>query len=343
MPNIARASYGLLGSTSSSGEGWHPESEPAIVAWAQAFVEGSDIASIFDLAYEDALVGCIRVMQSKSKTIMLVSVMAKGGEARNQKRHVFFDVSTPNGTLGAIFAEASSVLQCEGVAARSNAEATSGIEFEAALLRSALAMIKHLVNSPSKKEVSVGIGSERIASAIIAARAVTAVEIFLLLVDRSDFRPPRSPLSPQLIVRPIKIAEPIISLTENAGEGNATIGEILDEVKCADLVVGVPDSASGRSDWKRFIVIPKRLKPLYILPIKEVREWMVEILGSSKNSEERLKNEALDCVRSRKSESIDRVAVLIGSLVAANQPAIAIGIEQQIVTSLDPQSLDTRT
>ncbi len=331
--NLHRASYGLLGSQASSGEGWKPDSNETIKSWINEFTEGRDVAAEFDLGLECARRGYIRIWNKKKKSILAVSVISRGGEARNQKRHVFFDVSEPGAPLEELWNEIEGVLKDEGVSVPSIDVVTTGSEFEKVVLLSSISIFRHLAESEKCPQIHVGSGPERFAGAVLAVRAVTDVVLSIpLYEDVIDERPPLGKLR-RFVLLPIKPDDHSDHLDEPIGYGGVTAKQVLANVERAELAVflGPLDHTSSGNGWKRYIQVPRVLKSLEFVLVDEVSDWVRENLDAKSDPQMKYIDGCAVCIKQKKD---DLVVKVIDELIRQKKDSIRIPIEKNLVDCL---------
>lgn len=331
-----RASYGLLGSDASSGEGWKSDSDGTVKNLINKFTDGRGVAAEFDLPLQFAKSGYVRIWNKDKTSIVAVSIISQGGEARNQKRHVFFDVSDRMVSLEGLWDEIKGVLSDEGVTILSPSinVCKTGPEFEEAVLFSSINICDHI--EQVKFKIHVGNGPERFAGAVLCVRAVTSIEISIPLYDEKDQYPDPpiglKPFKPEarFVLQPTVLDDKHLNLDDKIDCGEVTSRQVLEKVKFAALAVvcGPLNFKSVEKKWKRYIEVPLVLKPLRFLLVGEVSKWLDENLEAKSDSTRTYVDGCLDCF---KREKDDLVSNVLDNLEEQKQKDIRIEIEKKIV------------
>lgn len=272
------AAYGLLGNSAASGEGWVSGSSDEVREQVAAALSGADLAEHLDVGLGLAKTGVVRAVSVAGGNTVLfaLTILAKGGEARNQKRHVFWMFPTRPGAADGLGSSVRAWIDSERGTGRIPPEQQPSPE---QLLRSILETLNDVGTaggSPTHLVVKVPLPME---SRLVCAHAgvgFTRAEGWQFTVPCGAHAVPDA----QGILgsrRVAVVAEGprdnwVVDLNTTLGKREPSAAQVLAHIGHASEALTVSDGRGG--PWTKAIRLPHSLRPLETVPLDGMGEWL---------------------------------------------------------------------
>lgn len=327
------AAYGLLGDHASAGEGWLDGSSTEVRDRLATLLAGADLAENLDVGLDLANAGLVRVFPDADpgQLLVVLTVIARGGEARNQKRHVFWSVPGRAGAADGLAQSVTDWLACERALGRDGSGPQPGTPDAEFALKCVLETIHSIdLRDLQCKQVASRLPAPlaiRLVSAHAACQFARGMK-WQFTVPCGAQRP--CELRPALGAgRVAWVAEGhhlpwAVDLDAPLGKKEASAKSVLAHAGSVAHSLSLGDGSGGA--WMKAVRLPHSLRPMETLPPDGVGEWLAFRKRSGPGYAKAIVKE----FREYRELGVELASALIAEASLAD-PALLLQLEEAVV------------